>query len=42
MRLNSKKQVIENMMNDEIRLFSLRSYSEKSHLKNRGFTWWDF
>ena len=31
---SGKMQVLENIMNYEIRLFPLRSHSEKSHLKN--------
>jgi hypothetical protein len=32
--LSGEKQVLEKLGNYEIRLFPLRSYSEKSHLKN--------
>jgi hypothetical protein len=31
---SGKKQVLEKFRNYEIRLFPLRSHSEKSHLKN--------
>jgi hypothetical protein len=31
---SGEKQVLENIMNYEIRLFPLRSHSQKSHLKN--------
>jgi hypothetical protein len=31
---SGKMQALENIMNYEIRLFPLRSHSEKSHLKN--------
>jgi hypothetical protein len=40
--LSGKKQVLEKFRNYEIRLFPLRSHSEKSHLKNGWLQGWIF